>query len=179
MAEWFPDQSWLAAIVSIILNIVVAISGVLPSAFITAGTVGVLGFQTGLVILIFGEAAGAMISFLLYRKGVHTFFPKVQKIKLPLLQRLQNTEGAEAFLLVILLRLLPFVPSGIVTLTAAISKMKFLPFSIASTAGKIPALFIEAYSVYHVLNLKWEWQLALILIIILLYLLYVFLKRKK
>lgn len=179
MAELFPDQSGLAAIVSILLNIVIAISGVLPSAFITAGTVGVIGFQTGLVILIIGEAAGAMVSFLLYRKGVHKLFPKVKMTKHPLLVRLQNTEGGEAFLMVILLRLLPFVPSGLVTLTAAISKMGFLPFSIASTLGKIPALFIEAYSIYHVLNLKWQWQLGLLTVVILFYLLYVLWKRQR
>ena len=31
--------------------------------------------------------------------------------------------------------------------------MKLFSFSVASTIGKIPALFVEAYSVSHILNL--------------------------
>src|SRR5690606_26173373 len=135
----------------------------LPSAFITVGTVGILGFETGLVILIIGEAIGAMVSFILYRKGVHRFstYPKINGFQNKFLQRLKNNGGVEAFLIVILLRVLPFIPSGVVTLMAAISKMRFLPFSIASTLGKIPALYLEAYSVFQVLNFKTEYKLGL------------------
>ena len=38
------------------------------------------------------------------------------------------------------------------TLFAALGKMSLLSFSIASTIGKIPALLIEVYSAYHVMN---------------------------
>ena len=38
------------------------------------------------------------------------------------------------------------------TLFAALGKMSLLSFSIASTIGKIPALWIEVYSAYHVMN---------------------------
>lgn len=171
----------LVALISVFLNIIIAISGVLPSAFITAGTVGILGFENGLIILIIGEAAGAMVSFFLYRKGVYKLsdYLKIKKFENKYLRRLQNTEGIKAFLIVILLRVLPFVPSGIVTLTAAISKMNFLSFSIASTLGKIPALYIEAYSVYHVLNFQIEWQLGIIIFVIALFITHILWKRIK
>lgn len=181
--EWFPRHPFLTAFVSIILNVLIAITGILPSAFITVGTVGILGFKLGLVILIIGEAIGAMVSFILYRKGVYKLstYPDNKKFDNKLFQRLKNTGGVDAFLIVILLRVLPFVPSGLVTLTAAISKMNFLHFSIASTIGKIPALYIEAFTVFQVLNLKTEWKLGIIisiLLIIILYLLWKYLIRK-
>lgn len=182
--EWFPKHPFLTALVSIFLNVLIAITGILPSAFITVGTVGILGFRLGLVILIIGEAIGAMVSFILYRKGVHKLstYPDIKKFDNKLLRRLKSTGGAEAFFIVILLRVLPFVPSGLVTLTAAISKMNFLHFSIASTIGKIPALYIEAFTVFQVLNLKTEWKLGFIisvLLIIILYLLWKSLIGKK
>ena len=59
--EWLPANLGMAAIISILLNVFVAITGVLPSAFITVGTVGVLGFKMALLILILGEAAGAIV----------------------------------------------------------------------------------------------------------------------
>ena len=73
---WMPTNPFLAAFISIGLNIIVAITGVLPSAFITVGTVGFFGFKWALLILIVGEAAGAIVSFILYRKGVHKLLAK-------------------------------------------------------------------------------------------------------
>ena len=71
--------------------------------------------------------------------------------KYPKVERLLYVEGREAFLLVLSFRLIPFIPSSIVTLFA-LGKMSLLSFSIASTIGKIPALLIEVYSAYHVMN---------------------------
>jgi uncharacterized membrane protein YdjX (TVP38/TMEM64 family) len=68
---------------------------------------------------------------------------------------LQETEGYRAFFLVLGLRLFPFAPSGLVTLAGATSRISWVHFAIASTLGKIPALLLEAYSVYRVL----EWGL--------------------
>lgn len=180
LLEWFPSNPGLAALISIGLNIIIAIIGVLPSAFITVGTVIFFGFKMGLIILIAGEAAGGIVSFILYRKGLHKLstYPRF-KMGNKYINRLKNTDGLTAFFIVILLRILPFVPSGAVTLTAALSKMGLLTFSIASTLGKIPALFIEAYSVSYVLNLKTEWQISVIIFVVALFLFYLFWKRSK
>jgi uncharacterized membrane protein YdjX (TVP38/TMEM64 family) len=177
--DWFPDNQVIAALISISLNILIAITGVLPSAFITLGTVGILGLNAGILVLIIGEAAGAIVSFILYRKGIHKLAssPKFNKIQNKYLQKLSNTDAISAFFIVILLRLLPFVPSGAVTLTAALSNMRLLSFSIASTLGKIPALFIEAYSAFHILNLKPEWQLGLFLLVVIIFLFYLLWKK--
>lgn len=131
--EWLPDHPILAVIASISLNILIAITGVLPSAFITAGTVGFLGLKTGMMILIVGEAFGAIISFILYRKGIKKLVEnhKMYKVQNRLLRKLNKTDAISAFFIVILLRLLPFVPSGAVTLAAALSHMRLLSFSIA------------------------------------------------
>ncbi|MDM5205377.1 TVP38/TMEM64 family protein [Cytobacillus kochii] len=183
LLEWFPTNPGLAAAISIGLNIIVAITGVLPSTFITIGTVGVFGFKIGLFILIIGEASGAIVSFFLYRKGLYKLFsayPKINNIeKNKFLFRLKNTKGITAFFIVILLRILPFVPSGAVTITAALSKIGLFSFSIASTLGKIPAMFIEAYSVSYVLNLKSELQFGLIIFVVILFLFYLLWERKK
>jgi uncharacterized membrane protein YdjX (TVP38/TMEM64 family) len=179
--EWIPTNPFLAAFISIGLNILVAITGVLPSAFITVGTVGLFGFKLALLILIIGEAAGAIVSFVLYRKGVHKLLskPKMNKKENKFLQKLKNTDGMSAFFIVVLLRIIPFVPSGIVTLTAALSKMRLIAFSIASTLGKIPALVMEAYSVSKVLTLQTEWQVGLILVVVILFLFYLLWKSKQ
>ena len=72
-----------------------------------------------------GEAIGAAIAFLLYRKG----FKKTVEKKLdkyPKVKRLLDAEDKEAFYLVLALRLIPFVPSGLITFAAAVGRNRLL-----------------------------------------------------
>ncbi|MBD1371535.1 TVP38/TMEM64 family protein [Hazenella sp. IB182357] len=126
----------------------------MPSAFITALNINLFGFVGGVVVSIIGEALGALVSFGLYRLGFQKFIQK-KSINHPNIHRLLEVEGREAFILIFSLRLLPFVPSGLVTFFASSGKVSWLVFASASTLGKIPALLIEAYSIYAVL----EWSL--------------------
>lgn len=178
---WISGQPLFAALFSIMMNVGVAITGVLPSAFITVGTIAVFDLKWGLFILIIGEAAGAVVSFVLYRKGISrlfSIFPKIKHKDNKFLLKLKNAEGTAAFFIVILLRILPFVPSGAVTLTAAFSKMGLLSFSLASTLGKIPALIIEAYTISEALKLKTDIQIGIILLVSVFFLLYLIWKRR-
>lgn len=145
----------IAFLISIAINIVINILGVVPSVFLTAANLVVFGFWKGTFVSFVGEAVGAIVSFLLYRKG----FRKLSETKwfsYPKVKRLLEAKGVEAFSLVLSLRLLPFVPSGLVTFVAAIGHTSLLIFIIASSLGKLPALLLEAYSVYQVMN--WTWQ---------------------
>jgi uncharacterized membrane protein YdjX (TVP38/TMEM64 family) len=144
-----------AYLISIVINIIISILGLVPSVFLTAANLAVFGFWEGTFLSFAGEAIGAIISFVLYRKG----FRKLSVTKLfshPKVRRLLEAKGLEAFFLILSLRLLPFVPSGVVTFVAAIGKTSLLIFMIASSIGKIPALLLEAYSVYQLMN--WTWQ---------------------
>ncbi|MBT2758791.1 TVP38/TMEM64 family protein [Mesobacillus foraminis] len=182
--EFFIDHigshPLLFILISVLLNILIAISGVLPSAFLTAANVSVLGFANGLLLSIAGEAIGAVISFVLYRKGLARIPSKQKKSRFmdPFLNRLGKTGGMEAVFLVLFLRILPFIPSGLVTLTAAYSKIGILAFAAASTAGKIPALYIEAYSINLALHVKTEWQIGVLVAIIILFAIWIVWKRK-
>lgn len=189
MDEGNPERNWkvennliqglsanpaLSFLISIILNVIIAVSGVLPSALITTANIVFFGFKAGLIISIIGEAAGAIVSFILYRHGLNKFHIKLEN---RFLKKLKNTEGTEAVFLVIILRVLPFIPSGLVTLTAAFSQMRLLSFSIASTVGKIPSLFIEAYSAKQILDLSIEWQVGIFLFVTGIYIFYKLRKR--
>ena len=72
-----------------------------------------------------------------------------------------DATGMKAFWLILSLRLIPFVPSGLVTFAAAIGEVTAITFLMASSIGKAPALLIEAYSVYQVT--EWGWQGKVIL----------------
>ncbi|MDQ0339059.1 putative membrane protein YdjX (TVP38/TMEM64 family) [Caldalkalibacillus uzonensis] len=166
---YFEKYEQVAFVISILLNVIIAVLGVIPSFFLTAANLVFFGFWKGTLISFIGESAGAMVAFYLYRKGFRKMSQKhVQKY--PRVRRLLNSRGKEAFFLVFSLRLLPFVPSSLVTFAAAIGNISFLLFAMASTIGKIPALLIEAYSVYQVT--QFEWQGKIILSLAAVYMLY-------
>ena len=150
-----------AVLLSILVNIIISILGVVPSFFITAANIAVFGFWTGTLVSFLGESLGAIVSFYLYRKGIKAFAPSVLDKYEPL-RKLQRTSGYEAFYLVVAFRLFPFMPSGLVTLAGATSGMGWLNFAVASTIGKVPALLIEAYSVYQVMEMTWIGQVILV-----------------
>ncbi|MBY0123719.1 TVP38/TMEM64 family protein [Bacillus sp. S/N-304-OC-R1] len=177
LLEWIPSTPFIAFMFSILLNILIAVSGVLPSAFMTAANIVIFGFYWGVAVSIAGEAAGAVVSFQLYRKGLLKLASRFKEPKSKQLLKLKNTTGSEAVFLVIILRILPFIPSGAVTLAAAYSKMSLLSFSIASTLGKIPSLLIEAYSVSQFLAFTWEIQLSIILFLFVSVALYYLIKK--
>jgi uncharacterized membrane protein YdjX (TVP38/TMEM64 family) len=172
----FKEYPQLAVIISICLSIIIAIIGILPSVFITAANLLFFGFWNGTLISFLGEAIGAAISFLLYRKG----FKKMADKRLheyPRLKQLVDADNEKAFSLVFSLRLIPFVPSGLITFAAAVGKVSFAVFLAASSLGKLPALLIEAVSVYEVT--KFGWLGKLILVVAALGILYWIIKQKK
>ncbi|WP_459502515.1 TVP38/TMEM64 family protein [Bacillus sp. C1] len=149
--DLLTDHYTIAIPLSILFNIIISLAGFIPSIFLTAINIQLFGLTDGTIISIAGEALGAIVSFYFYRLGFQKFAQnKINNY--PKVERLLYVQGKEAFLLVLSFRLVPFIPSSIITLFAALGKMSLFSFSIASTIGKIPALLIEVYSAYHVMN---------------------------
>jgi uncharacterized membrane protein YdjX (TVP38/TMEM64 family) len=173
--EFFQHYREYAIFLSVILSIFIAVLGVVPTIFLTAANVTVFGFWMGMLLSFIGEALGAVVAFLLYRKGLKqrttVKLGQYQKIG-----RLLDATGMEAFMLILSMRLLPFIPSGVVTFFAAIGRVSLLVFLVASTVGKVPALFMEVYSVHSVLSWSIEGKviLGIVAIVIL-----VFMMRRK
>jgi uncharacterized membrane protein YdjX (TVP38/TMEM64 family) len=149
--EVMQSNQEFAYIISIFLNVLISILAVIPSLFLTAANIYVFGFWEGTVLSLIGEVVGCMISFKLYRMGFKKFLPK-DELKGKYVKRLHSVKGTEAFILILSLRLLPFVPSGLVNIGAAFGKVSLLNFSLATLIGKVPALLFEAFTVYSYLS---------------------------
>ena len=172
----FQQHPQLAVGISLGLSIIVALLGLVPSVFITAANLLFFGFWNGTLLSFLGETIGAVVAFFLYRSG----FKKASQNgfeKFPRLKKLLEAKGREAFLLILSLRLIPFVPSGLVTFAAAVGNTSVAVFLLASSLGKIPALLLEAYSVYAVAQASW--QGSVILALAACFILYRLLKSRK
>lgn len=172
--QLFAQHPEWAILISLAINVLVAVVGVLPSVFVTAANVLFFGFWPGTLISFAGEALGAFIAFLLYRFGFKRSLSGIM-VKYPAAKKLIDATGQQAFFAIISLRLIPFVPSGIITFAAAVGKVGAVLFLVASSLGKIPALLLEAYAAYQVTAFGWQGKLILLLAGI--YLLYLFYKK--
>jgi uncharacterized membrane protein YdjX (TVP38/TMEM64 family) len=149
LLQLFGQHPEAALLISLGLSIGVALLGIVPSFFITAANLLFFGFWKGTAISFLGEALGAIAAFLLYRNGFRQRIAAGLE-RYPRLQRLVGAEGSQAFGLIFSLRLLPFMPSGLVTFAAAVGRVGLPLFALASSLGKLPALLLEAYAVWEV-----------------------------
>jgi uncharacterized membrane protein YdjX (TVP38/TMEM64 family) len=81
--------------------------------------------------------------------------------------------------MILMLRLLPFIPSGAINLTAALSRTGMMIFFLATSIGKLPALLVEAYSVTQVLKASDDIRIVLILLILVISAVYYLNRNKK
>ena len=172
--QFFQNYPHLALISSLLMSVLVAVLGVIPSFFVTAANILFFGFWQGVALSFAGEALGAMVAFFLYRKG----FKKGASGKLKkhnTVAALINAENKKAFWLILSFRLIPFIPSGLITFAAAIGRTSAITFLVASSVGKLPALLLEGYAVYEVT--QFGWQGKLILTLIALFILYFVIKQ--
>jgi uncharacterized membrane protein YdjX (TVP38/TMEM64 family) len=136
----------LEALALLALNLAIGAIGFVPSFLVTGLNINVLGLTGGAAISFAGEIFGAILGFYLYRFGFSKIEPSWKKSRFWNFMRSQP--AGSVFFWVFLLRLVPFVPSGIVTAGAALTPIRGCLFFIASSLGKIPAVLLEVAAVY-------------------------------
>lgn len=177
MLEILQNNSSIAILISLMISIGISLIGVLPSVFVTGGNIVFFGPTNGFLISLLGETIGASITFNVYRLG---FKKKVEKYtdKHRLLSKIVNSEGKKAGLLICEARLIPFIPSGIITLAASISNVTSTIFTIATFIGKAPSIAIEAFISYDIINIYDNW-IRLVITLIGLVIVTIIIKRGK
>ncbi|PZX07310.1 putative membrane protein YdjX (TVP38/TMEM64 family) [Psychrobacillus insolitus] len=137
-------------ILLLLLNLAIGAIGFIPSFFITALNIDSLGLLLGSILTFTGEILGALIGFHLYRFGFSKIRP--EWLNHSIFIKIKNSSPIHVFALIILLRIIPFVPSGIVTAGATFTSISGGRFMIASSIGKIPAVILEVAIVFGVLQ---------------------------
>ncbi|MBQ6820411.1 MAG: VTT domain-containing protein [Clostridium sp.] len=162
--------------ISLILSIIIALLGVVPSVFVTGANIAFFGPIKGFIISLAGEVIGGYITFLIYRFGFKRGLENI-KDKNKLLKLIVEGNGKKTGFLIFEGRLLPFIPSGFITLAAAISSVNALTFTIATFFGKIPSIALEALISYDLINIQQNY-IRLLISIISVFLLYFTLRKK-
>lgn len=149
----FADWGWWAILFSITLNSVINVIGFVPSVFVTGANVIVWGPWLGGLISWLGEVIGSAAAFFLYRLGV-------QKVRIKRHQdwkwvkTLNQMTRLRQILSLILARIAPFVPSGVVNIASAFTTVSFSSFLLATAIGKIPSISIEVIVSYDLIHVE-------------------------
>lgn len=177
VANWLNSFGVGAVLVSLMLNICISVLGVVPSLFLSGANAVVFGIIPGFFISLTGEVLGAGLSFWLYRWG----FGKLKVVNQKNWAWLQKINGASRkrrMMILLLARLTPLVPSGVITFAAAISSMRFLDFIWISLAGKAPSIALETLVGHDLIRINDNLP-RLIISLLFMVLIYVLLKKQK
>lgn len=173
----FQEYSMYAIPISILISTIIALLGIVPSIVVTGANIIFFGAFEGFIISLLGETIGGYISFVIYRIGFKRGAENI-KNKHKLLKGIVDSEGKKVGFLIFEGRLIPFMPSGFVTLAASISNVNGFIFIIATFLGKIPSIALEALVSYDVINIQ-ENFIRLIITLVAVLLLYITLKKYK
>ncbi|WP_100399603.1 TVP38/TMEM64 family protein [Bacillus sp. FJAT-44742] len=97
----------------------------------------------GTIVIWIGSSAASIIMFLFVRYGYQDWGYKVLR-KYKALEKVTILFEKNAFLAIFLTRLVPVVPSIAVNIYSGLSRVRFMPYAVASSAGKVPAMVLFA-----------------------------------
>ncbi|MHA7963260.1 TVP38/TMEM64 family protein [Paenibacillus sp. CAU 1782] len=144
-AEWLKGFGIWGALISITLNILISVAGVLPSVFLSGVNGIVFGLSAGFVISIIGETLGALISYWLYRKGISKLRGRKGSRQGKWSRAFASARPAKQFVLMLIARIMPFIPSGAITFAASWYRMNVYLFMAATVIGKAPSIAAEVW----------------------------------
>lgn len=171
LAEYLRSFGPWSILVTIILFVVMTFTIVFPF-MILSGAAGIMyGLFWGVMISWIGEVIGAVFMFIFARY----FFRKMLEkwiCKSKYLKQVDDYSAENGFKALLIARLLPLAPSGIITAVAAISRIGFKEFFLATLIGKLPPVVFKVM-IGHDLVFAGENMTRLIVIVGLVILIYV------
>lgn len=177
IAEWMRSYGLWAILISLLINIIIAIFGFVPTLFLSGANAIVFGLIPGFFLSLIGEIIGAAVSFWLYRWG----FGKLKQVKNETwgwLQRFNETGRRRRAVILFIARLTPLVPSGVITFAAAISRMHFADFIIITLFGKAPSIAMETLVGHDLIRFDEQYPRLLISLFCLILIFLLFRKRR-
>ncbi|MFZ5652355.1 MAG: TVP38/TMEM64 family protein [Bacillota bacterium] len=153
ISEAISGAGAAAILLSVLLNTVISVMGVIPSVFLTAANILVFGFWGGFLVSWAGEVVGATVSFILYRAGIRSVL-KVSPDQWHVIRAISQLPGIKQIYFMTVLRLAPFFPSGVINLFGALTSIPLANFFIATAVGKLPALLLESSFSYNVITIE-------------------------
>ncbi|MGE7825900.1 TVP38/TMEM64 family protein [Paenibacillus sp. NPDC093718] len=123
------------------MAVIMALFPVIPYP-VVGGVIGAaLGPVIGGIVTWVGSTVASILMFMFIRYGYQEWGDRVL-YRYNRLGKVTTMFERNAFMTILFTRLIPFIPSIVINVYAALSKVTFASYSIASALGKIPAMLL-------------------------------------
>ena len=142
-AEYISSYGSMAVVFSFLLTLFVNALGFPPAIIFSTANTLIFGIFCGIVISVAAETVGVTISFLLLR----FFFREQAKqiiSKSKFLSKIDHYSGEKGFIVMLIARMVPYVPSALLNAVGALSALSLKDYFLSSLIGKFPSTGIEA-----------------------------------
>ncbi|WP_053073818.1 VTT domain-containing protein [Bacillus sp. LL01] len=146
----------------------------IPIVGIIVINIALFGFVYGYLWSLATSVVGAMMAFIVFRYWFQSLL--IHKVKKGYIEKLEKN----GFLFVLLLRVVPFIPSSFINLAGGVSSIRLTPFLTATFLGNALYLLLLSFIANGLLSEKIEGYLliALLFAFIPSFFLYRYMKRK-
>ena len=142
-AEYIASYGSMAVVFSFLLTLFVNALGFPPAIIFSTANTLIFGIFWGITLSVVAETVGVTISFLLLR---FFFRDAAEKIisKSKRLSSMDHYSSDKGFVVMLIARMVPYFPSGLLNAIGALSSLSLRDYFIASLIGKFPSTGIEA-----------------------------------
>ena len=163
-ANYIQSYGSLAIVFSFLLTLFVNAIGFPPAIIFSTANTLIFGIVPGIVLSVVAETVGVTISFVLLRFFFRDSAKKIIR-KSKRLSSIDKYSSKNGFTVMLIARMVPYVPSGILNATGALSSISLWDYFLASLVGKFPSTGIEAI-IGHDAILHEEGMMRIIIVVI-------------
>lgn len=175
MADWIISFGAWAVLISILVMVIQTIATPVP-LFLVAGANGfIFGIHWGIAITLTGALLGSTAAFFMARFLARDYFTRRLSRYMPQVEEMSKRAGVRV---VFMARLVPILPSSVVSYAAGLSRVSFKGFFLASLFGKLPEIIVYT-ALGHSLERAEGMLTRVTVIILLISLIYISLQSKK
>lgn len=143
LVEWIRDRGPSAAVLYGLIYVVAAVSFV-PGAALTAGAGFLYGVLWGSLLVIPASVAASLLAFAISRYVARDWVAR-RVARDPKYAALDRAIARSGFKIVLLVRLSPIFPYGLLNYALALTGVSFRDYAIATMVGMLPGTVLYVY----------------------------------
>ena len=135
-----------------------------PAVIFSTANVILFGIVPGIILSCVAETVGVTVAFVLMRFYFRDAAEKAIA-KSPFLAKVDHYSGSKGFIIMLIGRMVPYLPSAVMNAVGALSSIRLRDYVLASLVGKFPSTGIEAI-IGHDLIMQQEDKTRLVVVVI-------------
>ena len=162
--EYIRSFGEWAIVFAFLLTLFTNALGFPPAVIFSTANVILFGIVPGIILSCIAETVGVTIAFVLMRFYFREAAEKAIA-KSPFLAKVDQYSGTKGFIIMLIGRMVPYLPSAVMNAVGALSSIRLRDYVLASLVGKFPSTGIEAI-IGHDIIMQQEDNTRLIIVVI-------------